>query len=1013
MDLKSTPQVYIRVFSIKGLPADVIRKYPKGKVSIQSEITQKKSETKPIAFGGKVNLNEVTWPTADGVLKWDISDAELRDIKALQPRIKLNIIMHNETSTQSIPTGFITIDMRDLMGEINQKSFKVNGMNGAEILISAKLNTPINIGPGNMAGVSSESLASVLHLANQEIETEDYDKDEDRFTVSIDLEACRSLYLITLQKREEDKETMKYSSLPTEEERSFWLCWTLFDDEKAFRSEEFSASQQGPRPMRHKITVGCSIKDFLQRLDSAFPLRIFLCTQGDILGAAEIPLYVPNVQTGNYGNFPLKNTGWFVMKPTKQKSEWTGAMESDLPAIQISVKVDCVNRASYEAEYADEFEQDEETPKEIIQKLSAVSESPSSARVTFNIDDIVKDPNEGKTATVETNTDAETSEEEDDDVQPYQNDDEKDTYMRHFRISVEVKSVGGFKRPAHVAVHFAYPHLGASAPVRTHPIWVLPNTESRIDGASASYDCCMSREHLREIFAQHPLKISTMSRSHIGYSAMGEVHIDFTHVMESKSHSYRCPVTGKTFKTLKEYSKHRQIFNALRIAGRVERAPPPEPVVINVVDSYITVMKATEDSKSETSTVGSGSKMRVVVIIEDIGLVGQQMAIPVKPGYKMQNGGLYNVDHDVQYQDNAKSSTETGGLPQDPLQRDDLTDQQRAHLEALRIDWEGWRRAAENQWKEVLREREVELRRRLEAEASASLAQRADDLRRAHEEAGRLEVRLRAAIDSVERQKSQGTLKEEQSQMKLAQKAAELQLLQRRVRDEAKIRIETETRRADSLETQLKTMTDAFHMMEKRAKEAERDFENYRTQSRSSPENVLREEAARLRAQLAEVRTEIERERRLRTETELEKEHFRSQMHRLAMALKREREKNSAMARQELEQLRLEFLAREERYILDGDREELRNIRNELATMRSVTFGGSIAPPPAPSAKHTPSPVLFDDYLNNKNVAMRQAEVTPISVLKKQLSDLMATGRYEESDPVIQELQQSILKQET
>jgi hypothetical protein len=249
--------------------------------------------------------------------------------------------------------------------------------------------------------------------------------------------------------------------------------------------------------------------------------------------------------------------------------------------------------------------------------------------------------------------------------------------------------------------------------------------------------------------------------------------------------------------------------------------------------------------------------------------------------------------------------------------------------------------------------------------------------------------------------------------MKLAQKAAELQLLQRRVRDEAKIRIETETRRADSLETQLKTMTDAFHMMEKRAKEAERDFENYRTQSRSSPENVLREEAARLRAQLAEVRTEIERERRLRSETELEKEHFRSQMHRLAVALKREREKNSAMARQELEQLRLEFLAREERYILDGDREELRNIRNELATMKSVAYGGAIAPPPAPSAKHIPSPVMFGDYLTNKNTAMQQATETPISILKRQLTDLMGTGYYGESDPVIIELQQAILRQET
>ena len=47
-------------------------------------------------------------------------------------------------------------------------------------------------------------------------------------------------------------------------------------------------------------------------------------------------------------------------------------------------------------------------------------------------------------------------------------------------------------------------------------------------------------------------------------------------------------------------------------------------------------------------------------------------------------------------------------------------------------------------------------------------------------------------------------------------------------------------------------------------------------------------------------------------------------MHRVATALKREREKASISARQELEQLRLEFLAREERYILDGDRDELR-----------------------------------------------------------------------------------------
>jgi len=419
MDIKLSPQVYIRVFSVKGLPADIIRKYPKGKVSIQSEITQKKNETKPISFGGKVNLNECNWTVNDGVLKWDISEAEVRDIKALQPRMKLNIIMHNETLTQSAVTGFITVDMRDLMGEINQKWFKVNQMNGAEILISAKLNTPINIGPGNIAGVSSESLASVIHLYNRDNNDdndESINQDEDRFTVSIDLESCRNLGLITLEKLNEDKETKKYASLPTEEKRTFWLCWTLFDDEngeKVFSSEEFSAAKQGPRPMRHKIAVGGSMKDLLTKLDEAFPLRIFLCTQGEILGKAEIPLLIPDVETCTYGKFPLKNSGWFTMTPTKQKSKWVGAMDSDYPAVQISVNVDCTNKSSLlqNEEYADEFEQDEETTKDVIKKLAASAASPSTSKVTFDVDEIIRDPNEGKSVTVETNTDDTSGEE--------------------------------------------------------------------------------------------------------------------------------------------------------------------------------------------------------------------------------------------------------------------------------------------------------------------------------------------------------------------------------------------------------------------------------------------------------------------------------------------------------------------------------------------------------------------------------------------------------------------------
>ena len=65
----------------------------------------------------------------------------------------------------------------------------------------------------------------------------------------------------------------------------------------------------------------------------------------------------------------------------------------------------------------------------------------------------------------------------------------------------------------------------------------------------------------------------------------------------------------------------------------------------------------------------------------------------------------------------------------------------------------------------------------------------------------------------------------------------------------------------------------------------------------------------------------------------LEKEQFKAHIHRLARALKREREKTAATARRDLEQLKLEYVAREQRFILDGDRHELHKIKAELKAL--------------------------------------------------------------------------------
>lgn len=127
-------------------------------------------------------------------------------------------------------------------------------------------------------------------------------------------------------------------------------------------------------------------------------------------------------------------------------------------------------------------------------------------------------------------------------------------------------------------------------------------------------------------------------------------------------------------------------------------------------------------------------------------------------------------------------------------------------------------------------------------------------------------------IDAIERQKQQLILKESQVNAMLAQKTEELQLLQRRIRDEAKIKIESESRymfivfhqpepmveyhytmnkylyrRADSYKNQIATLEEAADRMEKRAIMAEKDFDAYRQQMKSSTEAHLREENIRLK----------------------------------------------------------------------------------------------------------------------------------------------------------------------
>ena len=97
--------------------------------------------------------------------------------------------------------------------------------------------------------------------------------------------------------------------------------------------------------------------------------------------------------------------------------------------------------------------------------------------------------------------------------------------------------------------------------MRTHPAWVLANSEANIDGGSGTYECVMSRSSLRDKFIAHPLKIAIQSKSAMGSNSVGHTLVDLNGTFSSPVHSFRCPITGRSFKnTCAEYVRHRHVL---------------------------------------------------------------------------------------------------------------------------------------------------------------------------------------------------------------------------------------------------------------------------------------------------------------------------------------------------------------------------------------------------------------------------------------------------------------------
>ena len=107
-----------------------------------------------------------------------------------------------------------------------------------------------------------------------------------RFSFSVALEDYHHLALLCepVVDEEDHKEQAASGAASSgfpRPKRSFWLCWTVFD--KMFQSDEFEYGQPGPRRVRDTIEVECPLSALESSIEEANPLRIFLCTQKQVI----------------------------------------------------------------------------------------------------------------------------------------------------------------------------------------------------------------------------------------------------------------------------------------------------------------------------------------------------------------------------------------------------------------------------------------------------------------------------------------------------------------------------------------------------------------------------------------------------------------------------------------------------------------------------------------------------------------------------------------------------------
>jgi len=265
-------------------------------------------------------------------------------------------------------------------------------------------------------------------------------------------------------------------------------------------------------------------------------------------------------------------------------------------------------------------------------------------------------------------------------------------------------------------------------------------------------------------------------------------------------------------------------------------------------------------------------------------------------------------------------------------------------------EWAAAKSAAEEAWRRDSEAAYAARQAALEGAWAAREAERQAVVAGAQESCARVEARLRKLLTAAESKEREVERAREDARASAEAKTAELNALARRLREDAEHAIALAKQREAAAAARVAEASGEAEAAKAAYAALRAEHEALALRAASGPDAALRDAIASLQAERAVADRALADAKAGAAEERRAKEEARAQVLRLAKEVARLRDEARAREEAETQRLRVAFLAAEERYVLEGDRAALREIRrqvSDLAAPLSPTEQRKGSPPPA------------------------------------------------------------------